>query len=248
MQRLIILLLTSLFTQVIHSQTILMECGQNSGHNFNSWFVHPYPVFDDIEFDEYSTAFFSEFGGNYSVSMTRKIEEMQSYKLLNLLFNFDVIHNCVIESVVYYTSTDGKKWIPINSSRNNVAVNVSNDSLDISYVRATATVNFSENGKLSCNYAKVEGDLKVESALATIPETNPDEAEFYIFSFEHTLNIETQIDRPYEILITAISGQIVYREKLEGSNRIDLPSDMQGIFVISIIQDNAFQASKKVVI
>ena len=70
---------------------------------------------------------------------------------------------------------------------------------------------------------------------------------FYIFNFGRTLNIETKIDEPYEVLITAMNGQVVYRERVVGSNRIELPEDLMGIFIVTVIHENAFQASKKVV-
>tara|TARA_B110000046_G_scaffold182142_1_gene215550 strand:- start:90 stop:317 length:228 start_codon:yes stop_codon:yes gene_type:complete len=69
---------------------------------------------------------------------------------------------------------------------------------------------------------------------------------FFIFSHQHNINIETALEGSYEVLITSLTGQIVCREQLEGSQRIELPSDMTGLFIVSVIQDNAFQASKKV--
>ena len=71
---------------------------------------------------------------------------------------------------------------------------------------------------------------------------------FYIFNHAHTLNIETDLDEPYELLITSINGQIIYREKYEGPQRIELPADFQGIYILTIIQKNEFKASKKLVL
>ncbi len=247
MKRILFLISITLTLQNAKCQSIILECGQNTGNNFNGWYISPYSVFDEIEFDAHSTSFFSEYGGNYAVCLTRKIEEMKSYKMLNLLFTFESINNAIIENVTYYTSVDGKTWSPVNRSRNNNSIYVSNDSLDITHVKAVANATFYNNGKIACNYAKIEGDFKDEANLTLQKIEEADlEQEFFIFSFEHTLNIETAIERPYEILITSITGQIVYREELEGSSRIDLPSDMSGIFIVSIIQDNAFQASKRI--
>lgn len=232
----------------VMAQDVLLECGQNSGRNFNGWLVDPHAIFDEILFDEDRTTFYSKEGGNFSVSLTKKVENLNDYRELSMLFNFEAIKNCALEHVVYSISEDGKNWRHLNLSRNNVALTVANDSLDIQFIRATATAEFGDNGSLVCDYAKVEGFDPVN--LSLIEEKKEEIVEddaFYIFNFGRTLNIETKIDEPYEVLITAINGQVVYRERVVGSNRIELPEDLMGIFIVTVIHQNAFQASKKVV-
>lgn len=248
MRRIIISALLVLLVNVVGAQTTLLECGQNSGKNFNGWYISPHHMFDAVEFDAYSTNFFSESGGNFAITVTRKVESMRNYKRLNLLFNFETEHNCTLENVVYYTSVDGKNWNPVSASRNNKSVTVANDSLDIIFVRATANAVFFKNGKLSLNYAKIMGDVSSQpEPLLTELSDIAAPTDFFIFSHLTTLNIETQSEKPYEVLITSIAGQIIYREQFEGSNRVDLPTDLAGVFVVTIIQDNAFKASKKVI-
>lgn len=243
---LLIILLTAFSIQLI-AQTTLLECGQNSGRNFDGWYVSPNTSIDAIEFDENGTYFFSEFGGNYDLSMTKKISELKEIQSFSLVFNFEVLHHATIAHVVYYTSTDGKRWTPIQSSRNNVAVAVDNQDLNIQYIRAVATVSFEKNGKISCNYAKVV-DLREEQLSDIYIEEEPlnDIPAFYIFSYAHTLTVETTAENPHEVLITAMSGQIVYRETFEGSTRIDLPFDLSGIFIVNIIHNSSFEATKKI--
>lgn len=241
---------------MVNSQSVLLECGQNSGNNFNGWLLGPYDTFDSVEFDERSVSFFSEHGGNYGVTITRQVEELVEYSELHLLFNFEEINNCEIENVVYYTSADGRTWDRVidyssifNPDFNNRSITVFNDSLNIRYVRAVANTSFANNGKLACNYVKVEGEGKeVPSLSPLVIDEEPLKNSFFIFSFEHNLNIETETETPYEVMITSISGQIVYREKYEGSTRIALPDYLSGIYVINIIQGHSFQASKKVVL
>lgn len=231
------------------AQQVLFECGQNSGTNFNGWYISPYSSFDAIEFDDHSALFFSEYGGNYTVSLSRKIEGLNEFQELSLLFNFDVIDNAQINSVVYSTSTDGKKWTPLQYSKNNTAVFVANDSLQINYVRAAVEATFYDNGKIACDYVKIEGSRQVYKPLSTVitEDLNP-AATFYIFSHAHALNIETGLTETYEVLITSITGQIVYRERFEGPQRLELPGDFQGMYIVTIIQKNEFLASKKIVI
>lgn len=247
MKRILLLVLLSLGVQPAISQSVLFECGQNSGQNFDGWHISPYTVFDAIEFDAHSVAIFVEHGGNLPVTLTRKVEEIMDYESISILFNFEAVHNCIIENVVYYTSIDGKTWEPINASKNNKSTKVENPNFDISYIRATANVQFFDNGKIACDYVKIESDAVSETSLVLeeISE-DPFHEQFFIFSHNHNLNIETALQGSYELLITSITGQIVYREQLEGSQRIELPSDMTGIFIVSIIQNNAFQASKKI--
>jgi hypothetical protein len=247
MKRILLVLLISLGVQPAISQSVIFECGQNSGQNFDGWHISPYTVFDALEFDANSVTIFVEYGGNLPVTLTRKVEEIMNYESLSILFNFEAIHNCIIENVVYYTSTDGKIWTPINTSKNNSASTIENTDFNISYVRATANVQFFDNGKIACNYVKIEGTSEGETSLA-LKEVSDDPfgEQFFIFSHNHNINIETALEGPYELLITSITGQIVYREQLEGSQRIELPGDMTGIFIVSVIQNNAFQASKKV--
>jgi len=214
-----------------------------------------YNAFESVEFDEHNVSFFSEYGGNYGVTLARKIESLKAYPEISVLFNFEAINNCEIERVVYFTSKDGRKWDRvidysggILTDQNNRAIHLSNDSLNLSYVRAVAHTNFSNNGKLSCNYVKIEGEGKKEPSIEPLSIIEDHiENEFFIFSFEHTLNIETGIELPYEVLITSITGQIVYCDQFEGSTSIILPQDLKGIYVVSIIHNNAFQATKKVV-
>jgi len=248
MRRIILIGVLSLLTSPIFGQTVVLECGQNSGINFNGWYINQHQVFESIEFDEQSVSFISEVGGNFSVSLIKKVEEMSNYTELNILFTFEAVQNCEIDNVVYYTSADGVNWNPVQNSRNNVAVSVLNKEHTITYIKATVNAQFYTNGKLVCNYVKVEGQLQEETVLATISDDITDDVaeSFFIFNYNHRLNIETQQNDLYTIVITAITGQVVFKENFEGSNRIDIPADIQGVYVVSIIQDGEIKAGKKV--
>jgi len=247
MTRLLFITWITLSTFNAKAQNVLLECGQNSGQNFNGWYVAPQSALDAVTFDETATYFFSEFGGHFNLSMTKKVDALASVELFTLLFNFAVIDHAVIEHVVYYTSIDGKHWKPLNDSQNNVAITVENTEKNIEFIRAVAAVSMENNAKVACNYAKVEE--KETQPLSDLYEPEAWEEElssFYIFSYAHTLNIETAIESPYEVLITSISGQIVYRNEFMGSNRIELPFDLSGIYIVNIIHNNRFEANKKI--
>ncbi|WP_066757341.1 hypothetical protein [Crocinitomix algicola] len=230
------------------TQDLLLECGQNSGQNFNGWYFLNHQVFDDIEFDNIQTACYSINGGDYGMTITKEVPAMKNYKRFNLLFNFDVINHAEINDVTYYTSIDGKNWNPISSSGNNKVVSIINDDLSIRFIRATANARFEKDGKIACNYVKVEGERTAKNLTILPTEQLAETPEYLIFNYAHQLNIETTKDELYEVMITAIKGQIIYREQYSGSNRIELPADLSGFYIVTIIADQQFKASKRIVL
>lgn len=184
-----------------------------------------------------------------AVDISKKIVDFGEFDLLDILFNFEASNNCELGQVSYYISKDGKSWELLNSSSNNKSVRIENKKRKYKHIRAVANTRFFSNGILTCDYVKIAGtneekeDVNKETAGLTLEN---DEPLFHIFSFNHQLNIETQDETPFEVMITSISGQIVYRDQFTGSTRIELPADLSGVFIVSIIQKNAFQASKKI--
>lgn len=248
MKNLILSLLALIISGQLAAQELLFECGQNSGNNFNGWYFPNYHAFDELEFGEYDVAFFSEFGGDFDMTLTREIEGLSDFELLHLLFNFEVINNAELIHVTYYTSTDGKNWKSIPSSKNNVVSIIDNQDLQVKFIRATATGRFHQNGKIACNYIKVEGEQPVENLdYLAIADPLPEPA-FLIFNYLHTLNIETSLETNYDVLITSVNGKIVYRSTYNGSNRIELPAELSGFFIVTIIDENMFKASKRIVL
>lgn len=250
MRKLLIGLLLLSIARVSFGQTILLECGQNSGKNFDGWFVENHHPFDAIEFDAYSVAFEHWLGGNFAVTLTRKIEAIKEYDLIQLLFNFEVIRDCKIENVTYYVSEDGKNWDAINASRNNVAITIENIDHTIAYVKVVVNTQFEEDGRIALNYAKIEGDMReIQPIKLSQIEVKEPTDDFFIFNYENMLNIETNSEKNYDLILTSTSGNIVYRNTYNGSNRVELPSNInRGMYVVTIIQNNAFSASKKVLL
>ncbi len=251
MKKQVLGLLAVVFSSGLFAQTVLLECGQNSGRNFNGWFLDSHQLFDDITFDAHSVQFEHWLGGNFTVSLTTEVDALNEYDFIRLLFNFEVVNDCEIQDVVYYVSADGKKWNAINDSRNNVAIGIENSDHTIRFVRVVANVDFEEDGRVELNYAKIEGEmhptLSASERLSKLPEVEHIPS-FYLFNYQNALNIETESEIPYELLITSVSGKIVYRSSMNGSKRVQLPADLKGIYVVSVIQENAFKASKKIII
>lgn len=245
MKTLITLIGIILFSLTTHATEIILACGQNSGTNFNGWYVSPYQT-DAIEFDEQSVRFFSENGGEMNIALYRKVGDLSDYENVHLLFNFEGIQNCSLNRVHYAVSSNGRDWVNLANSTNNTNCMIDATHENIQFIKAIASVQFFKNGILVCDYAKLEGDRK------EMPITEYEEEKeiqiFHLFSHHKTLNIETKSTRQFDVLITAMSGQIMFRETFTGSQRIDLPEHFTGFYVVTVIQDYDFKLSKKIVL
>ncbi len=245
MRRIFFLFIIITFSGVGLSQSMLLECGQNSPNNFDGWRIDSYDLFSEVHFESDGISFYSTHGGNIPVSVVKHIDNMVNFEHLNIQFDFNAIKDCTIDNVTYYLSEDGENWTAIQNSHNRVTSSFVNDAYI--FVKAIANVNFSSNSQLKLTHAKIqEGD----EHILTLPEHKKETPanSFHIFSFKHTINIETQLEQPFEVMVTALSGKIIHREIFTGSSRFNLPQHLSGLFIVSIIQDNAFQASKKIAI
>lgn len=231
------------FTLHLSATEIILAYGQNSGNNFNGWYVSPYQT-DAVEFDEHSIQFFAENGGEMNIEIYKKVTDLEAFENMQVLFNFEERQNCVLHSVQYAVSSNGRDWINLKNSHNNTNCIINEDIENIHFIKAVANVQFFKNGTLVCDYAKLEGDKK---ALEIIPIEADEVIEFNLFNYNKMLNVETQSEQQYEVLITAMSGKIMFRESFVGSNRINLDDFNTGFYIVNIIQGNEFKLSKKIV-
>jgi hypothetical protein len=229
------------------SSEIILACGQNSGNNFNGWELPTYAQFDQVNFTENSIHFYSFYGGNFPVTLERKIEISSDYESITALFNFNAVSNCEIKDVTIYLSENGETWEPLQSSRNNAASYV-RLTKKYTHVRAIANVAFGKDAILTCDYFKLEGTKKL--FISATPEPLPllveEEKLFTLFHFQNRVNVETQSAEVYEVQITSISGKILHREKYINSVRIDIPDYPSGIYVVTIIQGPKIILSQKI--
>ena len=247
MRRGLLLSLCLFLGGIAMADEVILECGQNSGNNFNGWAIPNYHLFDRVDFHENSIEFYREVGGNLPIIVSKKVDDLSEYLNLSILFNFQANYNAEVVMVTYYLSEDGINWVAVEESRNNKAVEISHYS-DYTYVKAIANVLMEEDGSVSCDYFKLEGK---RPALASNDSNSwlDDEktaATFKVFPFRDFINIETQSEEVYQIQVTAISGKIIYRETQLGSTRIDLDNASKGIYIVTIIQNNQIVQSQKV--
>jgi len=242
-----ILLVFALSISVSKSFTkdILLECGTATRNGFSGWTISPYDAFDNVVFTDETVDFYSDNGGDYTISLTRQIDAMRDYSLLDLTVEIYAIENCKVNYVDAFVSEDGKTWTTVLLDQTNFKAIIHNSEGIYQFLKIAINASFQSAGYLQCAYVKVEGENDWEmQEIETQPQliSNP----FFIFCFNKSINVETKSDAPYDIIFSNIAGQIVYTETTTGSTRIetDLP---EGIYVISIFQNGEFLQSKKVV-
>ena len=225
------------------SANFVYECGKSSAQGFNGWSVQPYTAFTRVDFTEETVSFYMENGGDYTILLTRKIEDMQSYKTMQYDIRFDVIENCVLNAVDVFASADGKNWKRMEQGPDELSGIIENPG-NYQYVRIAADVSFYKDGYLECSYFKLAGEDPVK-AVDSEEELIEEMTEFFVFCFNKSINVETQNEEVYEVIFTNVAGQIMYRETALGSTRIEsgLP---EGVYIISIVQNGQVIHTKKV--
>jgi len=246
MTKTFLLFALSITVSTSFTKDILLECGTSTRTGFNGWTIQPYAVFDTIIFTDETIDFYAgNNGGDFTISLTRKIEAMKEYAELDLAVEINSIHGCVIHSIDAFFSEDGKSWTFVKLDQSNFQASINNEKMDYQFLKIAVNVSFEPSGYLQCGYVKIEGENNWEMALIE-PEPQIISNPFFVFCFNKTINVETKSEQPYDVIFTSISGQIVYTETAIGSNRIetDLPD---GIYIISIFQNGEFLQSKKVI-
>ncbi|MBK7127738.1 MAG: T9SS type A sorting domain-containing protein [Crocinitomicaceae bacterium] len=225
---------------------ILLECGTNTGNGFNGWSIAPYKVFSEVNFSEETVSFYSAAGGDYNITLTRKISALREYA--HLYFNLDVktLQNCAVNGVDIYTSADEKEWTAVKTDQSNYEGEYLNES-GHEFVKIVVNVSFKNDGLIECAYLKIEGENDAEMETVELEDSAITDEPFFIFSFNRSINVETKREDEYQVIITNLAGQVVYVETTTGSTRIE-PELTDGIYILSVICKNEIAESKKIVL
>jgi hypothetical protein len=227
------------------SNQIIFEHGKNSGSNFNGWKIEPYRCFTYIQFTEESVSFFVENGGDYSLELSRKVEHLRRYSKYNLQLEFTELTNCQLNGISFYISEDEKNWKPVEMDGDFIH----DEALEFyttGYVKIVADLSFQKEGYVECSYIKLKGEEPLE-ILDPSELKEEKEKEFFIFCFNKSINVETKNEDPFQVVFTNLAGQVVYQHSALGSLRME-PELPEGIYVVSIIQNNQIIENKKVVL
>jgi len=245
MKKSVLLIGFSMLLMTGFSKEILLECGIATGKGYNGWYIDPVNNLSDLIFTDETVAFYTEQKGDFTFLMTKKINLFSSYSLLNLEFDFTPIENCKINYVDVYVSEDNKNWRSIQNSNRLYKTTISENVEKISFLRLAVNVSFFGVGSFEATYFKLTGEntLVADQNFSEIFVQD----DFFIFSFNKSVSIETKDDAIYEIVIINMAGQIVYTEKTTGSSRVET-NFPEGIYIVSIVKDGKIYSTKKLVL
>ncbi|UKN00842.1 T9SS type A sorting domain-containing protein [Paracrocinitomix mangrovi] len=235
----------------------LYQCGIGTEKGFEGWKVLGTSSATRTYFERDHLEFFQHQSGNYNISISKKIDEMIGFTDLRLSAQTDIIENCAIHCVTPYVSTDGKRWKTINKDAR-LGADIHTDKMEFLYVKFVLNMTFYQEGRFRLNRIAVYGDYapekeKVDIATSQLTDIangtycNQKKEEFLVFSFEKKINIETQNENQYEFVLVNTLGQVIMREKSEGSRRFDT-NVPDGIYFVTIMQGDKKMTTRKVVL
>ena len=235
----------------------LFQCGVGTERGFEGWMLSGLSDETITYFEKDHIEFFQHNPGNYSIGFEKKIEDMIGYTDLRIAATIDAMENCVINYATVYVSKDGKDWCPLNDDVRNSA-DFYAEKMEFMFIKIVADITFFQQGRFRMNNAVVYGNYKVRkckpefnltemSATASGPAANQLKEEFFVFSYDKNINIETENQDDYEFVLSNLLGQVILKEKSQGSRRFetDVPD---GIYFVTIIQDDKLITTKKVVL
>lgn len=227
---------------------VITESGKEGADNFNGWYIHPFTLFSSMEFQENYVEFVSEEGGEISIELMRKLPAMSDFSELLVEFQFAEVLNSRLNTITIFASEDGLHWESIPQDATYRAVQFANPEHSYQYLKAIADVTFFSNGRVRWNYTKVEGVEEDEStpSVAHAPVSKASD-EFTIFGHDKSINVITPTDKPYRLMVTNMSGQIVHYDKLEGEHKIDT-NFPDGVYIVHILRDDVIIAKRKIVL
>ena len=235
----------------------LFQCGVGTEKGFDGWMLSGLSHETITWFEKDHIEFFQHHPGNYSIGFEKKIDDMIGYTDLRLSTEINAVENCQVNCATAYVSKNGKEWIALNKDPR-YGAGFYSEKMEFMFVKIVADITFYHEGRFRMNRATIYGDYHIRkskpdfelSELAKIangPASNQIYEAFFIFSFDKKINVETQSDNGYEFVLSNLLGQVVLREKSKGSRRfeVDVPD---GIYFVTILQDDKLITTKKVVL
>ena len=252
-----LLLASNASSAVGKKMTTLFQCGVGTERGFEGWMLSGLSNETHTYFEGKHMEFFQHNPGSYSIGFEKKIEDMIGYTDIRIGTNISDIENCNINCATAYVSKDGKDWIALNDDPR-FGSNFYSEKMEFMFVKIVADVTFFHQGRFRVNRADIYGDYNIKkskpefelselAAVAFGPAANLINEEFFVFSYENNINVETKSEKDYDFVLSNLLGQVVLREKSRGSRRfeVDVPD---GIYFVTIIQDDKLITTKKVVL
>lgn len=233
----------------------LFACGEGTEVGFNGWMVHGLDENVNTYFDFNRIELFTPVGGAYTVTISKKLDQMVGYSDINIAAQLAAIENCQIEHLTAQLSTDGKEWVNLQANLMDEAAYYTTAKMNFQYLRLTSHLMFSKNGRMQVQGVKVFGGTQyMKLKQKEIDRTKQQEVasslqsqdDFHLFSFEKQIHIETKSEDSYQIEVYNSKGLSVKKSRGLGSERFDVSHLQDGLYFVVIKQKNKAAITKKV--
>ena len=229
-----------------HGRETLYSCGEVNETPFNGWSINAFNQFSNADFSENTLVFKRDFGGFYTIEMVRKIDELIGFDKLYLQLDYEK-ENIILNSVTAQFSTDGKSW---KNGKNDSPFGPyfsENPEMNDCFVKLKFDIQFFDNSSFTLKSIFIQGKYP-ETLEIEEPEDFVEDAFYKLFAFQNQINIETNSEEEYEVMIINMTGQVVHRAFKTGSSRVELSNPVPGFYIVGLISGNQFVAKEKVYI
>lgn len=144
----------------------LYECGIGTENGFNGWMLNGLPEEANTYFERDHLEIFKYQAGNYSVGLTRKVEDMVGYSEIAVAADIEAVENCILNHVTAYVSRDGKHWEAFQQDARRGA-RIENDQMNYLFVKLVADVQLFPQARFRFNKFSLFGDYKTQKVKRT---------------------------------------------------------------------------------
>lgn len=240
--------------EAIAKMRTLFVCGQGTERGFNGWMIDGLDENLNTYFDFNQLEFYTHTGGNYTISLNKKLDQMVGFSDLLIQTTIAQSNDCNIEHMTAQISADGREWVYLQENLLNENAQFYSDKMNFQFLRLSTSIRFSRNGRFrlggvqifgGTNYRKLKSKSADETQETEISKGKAIE-DFKIFSLDKKLHIETQSNDCYRIVICNSKGKPIKKSNALGSNNLSVEDMRDGIYFVVIEQNNKAIVTKKV--
>ena len=217
--------------QFAQSKEIIAAFGKTANIAFNGWSVEPYAAFSDVIFNEGGIELHSINGGDYTINFQHKMVELQDYSNIQIQLNFLSTQNAKLNFVDAALSSDGKAWSYLAVDQKLLSADIENANSDFKHLKISVNLSLKSNAIFQFTDLELSGNKNKTELQEQLPEVKQ-EQPFFVFCFNRSITVETKLESPYY--------------ETSESTRIE-PELNDGIYIVSIIQNQQLIMNKKVI-
>ena len=171
--------------------------------------------------------------------------ELQDYSNIQIQLNFLSTQNAKLNFVDAALSSDGKAWSYLAVDQKLLSADIENANSDFKHLKISVNLSLKSNAIFQFTDLELSGNKNKTELQEQLPEVKQ-EQPFFVFCFNRSITVETKLESPYTIVITNLAGQNVFYYETSESTRIE-PELNDGIYIVSIIQNQQLIMNKKVI-